>query len=90
MLEDKDKYFEVYNIDEFLQGVLAKSSWNHNQILLDKVKDKKRVIVELALKDINKPIGVSEFKILSEIPKFLENTVSSIEDIERRLGGKCL
>ena len=27
--------------DEFLQGVLAKLSWNHNQILLDKIKDKK-------------------------------------------------
>ena len=48
-------------------------------------KDKKRVTAELALKDINKPIGVSEYKILSEIPEFLENTLPSIEDIERRL-----
>ena len=23
----------------FLQGVLAKLSWNHNQVLLDKIKD---------------------------------------------------
>ena len=48
-------------------------------------KDKKKVTVELALKDINKPIGVSEYKILSEIPEFLENTLPSIEDIEKRL-----
>ena len=48
-------------------------------------KNKKRVTVELALKDINKPIGISEYKILSEIPEFLENTLPSIEDIERRL-----
>ena len=48
-------------------------------------KDKKRVTAELALKDINKPIGVSEYKILSEIPEFLENTLPSIEDIEKRL-----
>lgn len=48
-------------------------------------KDKKRVTAELALKDINKPIGVSEYKILSEIPEFLENTLPSIKDIEKRL-----
>jgi len=48
-------------------------------------KDKKKVTAELALKDINKPIGVSEYKILSEIPEFLENTLPSIEDIEKRL-----
>ena len=48
-------------------------------------KDKKKVTAELALKDINKPIGVSEYKILSEIPEFLENTLPSMEDIEKRL-----
>lgn len=30
-------------------------------------------------------LGVSEYKILSEIPEFLENTLPSIEDIEKRL-----
>ncbi len=48
-------------------------------------KDKKKVTAELALKDITKPIGVSEYKILSEIPSFLENTLPRIEDIEKRL-----
>ena len=48
-------------------------------------KDKKRITAELALKDINKPIGVSEYKILSDIPEFLENTLPRIEDIEKRL-----
>lgn len=48
-------------------------------------KDKKRVTAELALKDISKPIGVSEYKILSEIPTFLESALPSIEDIEKRL-----
>ena len=48
-------------------------------------KDKKKVTAELALKDINKPIGVSEYKILSEIPEFIENTLPSIKDIEKRL-----
>ena len=48
-------------------------------------KDKKKITAELALKDINKPVGVSEYKVLSEIPEFLENTLPSIEDIEKRL-----
>ena len=48
-------------------------------------KDKKKVTAELALKDVNKPIGVSEYKILSEIPEFLETALPSIEDIEKRL-----
>lgn len=49
-------------------------------------KDKKKITTELALKDINKPIGISEYKILSGIPAFLEDTFPSIEDIEKRLG----
>ena len=48
-------------------------------------KDKKRVTAELALKDINKPIGVSEYKLLSDLPEYLKNTLPSIEDIEKRL-----
>ena len=48
-------------------------------------KDEKKVTAELALKDINKPIGVSEYKILSEIPEYLEKTLPSMEDIEKRL-----
>lgn len=49
-------------------------------------KNKKKITAELALKDINKPIGISEYKILSGIPAFLEDTFPSIEDIEKRLG----
>ena len=33
------KFAKTYNNDEFLQGVLAKLSWNHNQILLDRIKE---------------------------------------------------
>ena len=48
-------------------------------------KNKKKVTVDLTLKDINKPIGVSEYKILSEIPEYLASTLPSLEDIEKRL-----
>lgn len=36
------KFASTYENDEFLQEVLAKLSWNHNQLLLDKVKDVKK------------------------------------------------
>lgn len=48
-------------------------------------KNKNKVTAELSLKDVNKPIGISEYKILSEVPEFLEKTLPSIEDIEKRL-----
>ena len=85
---------QVLDVSEKISGIITDSEMifgnikdeNDNPtfgILL--CKDKKRVTAELALKDINKPIGVSEYKILSEIPEFLENTLPSIEDIEKRL-----
>ena len=72
--------FYLNAVDKYIKGKNDNPTFG---ILL--CKDKKRVTVELALKDINKPIGVSEYKILSEIPDYLENTIPSMEDIEKRL-----
>lgn len=72
--------FYLNAVDKYIKG---KNDNPTVGILL--CKDKKRVTAELALKDINKPIGVSEYKILSEIPDYLENTLPSMEDIEKRL-----
>ena len=33
------KFASEFANDEFLQEFLAKLSWNHNQVLLDKIKD---------------------------------------------------
>lgn len=51
-------------------------------ILLCKTKDK--LIVEYALRDIEKPIGVAEYetKILESLPDNLKGTLPSIEEIE--------
>lgn len=48
-------------------------------------REKNKITAELALKDINKPIGVSEYKLLSDLPEYLENTLPSISDLEKRL-----
>jgi predicted nuclease of restriction endonuclease-like (RecB) superfamily len=50
-------------------------------ILLCKSKDK--VIAEYALKDISKPMGISEYKITQTIPKELKTSLPSIEEIEK-------
>ena len=57
-------------------------------ILLCKEKDK--MTAEYALRDINKPIGVSEYKLSDFVPQELANTLPSAEDIEKRINNKYL
>lgn len=53
-------------------------------LLLCKEKDK--VVAEYALKDVNKPMGISEYKLKQSLPKELDKTFPTIEDIEQRVG----
>jgi predicted nuclease of restriction endonuclease-like (RecB) superfamily len=55
-------------------------------ILLCKEKDK--LTAEYALRDINKPIGVSEYKLSDFVPQELADTLPSAEDIEKRIKDK--
>ena len=54
-------------------------------LLLCKSKDK--IIVEYALRDLQKPIGVAdwEIKILDSLPDNLQGQLPSIEDLEAEL-----
>jgi len=52
-------------------------------IMLCKTRDK--LTAEYALKDINKPIGVSEYKLSDFVPAELVDTLPSAEDIETRV-----
>jgi predicted nuclease of restriction endonuclease-like (RecB) superfamily len=52
-------------------------------IMLCKTRDK--LTAEYALKDINKPIGVSEYKLSDFVPAEFADTLPSAEDIERRV-----
>ena len=77
--------FYLSAVDKYLKSEDDNPSFG---ILLCKEKDK--ITAELSLKDINKPIGVSEYKLLSDLPEYLENTLPSIKDIEKRLENKIL
>lgn len=45
-------------------------------------QDKDKLVAEYALKDISKPVGVSEYKILQDIPEYLQSQLPKAEDIE--------
>lgn len=48
-------------------------------------KKKKKMIAEYALRDLNKPISVNEFKLLEKLPQEYENILPTAEDFEKRL-----
>lgn len=50
-------------------------------------KDKNRVIVEYALKDTSKPIGVSTYSFTSTLSKELQKFLPTGEEIAKRLEG---
>lgn len=48
-------------------------------------KDKKRTIVEYALKDTQRPIGVAAYQVVRELPQELQKELPSVEQIARLL-----
>ncbi len=62
-----------------------KSAQDNPSIGLILCKDKNKVVAEYALKDMTKPIGVSEYKLMNVLPEELKNTLPSVEDIEARV-----
>lgn len=50
-------------------------------------KSKNNTVVEYALKDVHKPIGVSEYIITKNLPDEFKSSLPSIEEIEAELSG---
>jgi predicted nuclease of restriction endonuclease-like (RecB) superfamily len=50
-------------------------------------KEKNKVIVEYALRDMKKPIGVSAYKLLEKLPASLKGSLPTVEELEAELGG---
>lgn len=49
-------------------------------------RSKNNTVVEYALRDLKKPIGVSEYNITRSLPDELKTSLPSIEDIEAEIG----
>lgn len=67
-----------------VDGILKKEADNPSIGLL-LCKSKNDLVAEYSLKDMSKPIGVSEYKITSTLPKELERQLPSVEDLQKRI-----
>jgi predicted nuclease of restriction endonuclease-like (RecB) superfamily len=72
----------------YLSAVDAQMKSEHDSptIGLLLYKSQNRVVAEYALRDSNKPIGVAEYQLVEALPKELQTSLPSIEQIERELG----
>ena len=67
-----------------VDGILKKSADNPSIGLL-LCKSKNDLVAEYSLKDMSKPIGVSEYKITNTLPEELEQQFPSVEDLQKRI-----
>jgi predicted nuclease of restriction endonuclease-like (RecB) superfamily len=49
-------------------------------------KTRERVVAEYALRDIHKPIGISEYRLAESLPEKLQGSLPTIEELENELG----
>lgn len=67
-----------------VDGILKKEQDNPSIGLL-LCKSKNDLVAEYSLKDMSKPIGVSSYRVTSNLPKELEQQFPSLEDIQKRI-----
>ena len=72
--------FYLSAVDEIL-----KKEEDNPSIGLLLCKSKNNLVAEYSLKDISKPIGVSEYKVTRNLPDALEEQLPSVEDILKRI-----
>jgi len=51
-------------------------------------QNKDEIFAEYALKDINKPIGVSEYELTQALPKNLKSSLPTVQQIEKEFGSE--
>ncbi len=64
---------------------ILKNEQDNPSIGLLLCKSKNNLVAEYSLKDISKPIGVSEYRVTSCLPAELELQLPSVEDIQKRI-----
>jgi predicted nuclease of restriction endonuclease-like (RecB) superfamily len=75
--------FYLSAVDELL-----KSEQDNATIGIILCKEKSKLIAEYSLKDMTKPIGISEYQLLQEIPSDLKGNLPSIAQLEEELEGE--
>ena len=85
ILKALTKPSDLFLWNQFLFTHILKKEQDNPSIGLLLCKSKNNVVAEYSLKDISKPIGVSEYKITSSLPDDLEKQLPSVEDIQKRI-----
>lgn len=73
--------FYLSAVDEFLRHPSDQPS-----IGLILCRSKEGMVVEYALRDVNKPMGIAGFNLTESLPDDLKGTLPSIEELETELG----
>lgn len=48
-------------------------------------KEENRVVVEYTLRDVNKPLGVAEYRLAQALPAEFQGALPSVEDLEAEM-----
>ena len=64
---------------------LVKEPWENPSIGIILCTDKKNIDVEYALRDINKPVGVSEYKLLKNLPNELSGKLPDANKLKEEI-----
>lgn len=86
VIADKISNFEN-QLNFYLSAVdgIMKKDGDNPSIGLLLCKSKNNLVAEYALKDMTKPIGVSEYHITDTLPEALEKLLPSVEDLQKRI-----
>lgn len=64
---------------------MIKTDLDNPSIGLILCRNENKLVAEYALKDMKKPIGVTEYKLYESLPEELQDTMPTVEDIETRI-----
>lgn len=81
----KPEYAGQLNFYLSAVDAILKKDTDNPSIGLLLCKSKNNLVAEYSLRDMSKPIGISEYKITNNLPEELEKQLPSVEDIQKRI-----
>ena len=87
------RFAEEFRDEAIVKQLVSQLPWGHvvrqPTIGLLLCRSKRQVVVEYALRDLKKPIGVAtwETRLAKELPEVFAGSLPSVEELEAELGG---
>ncbi len=82
-----DHYLGLFNTPS-IYALTVKSPDDNPSVGLILCRDENRTIAEYALRDMSKPIGVSEYHLCTDLPLDLKSALPDPEEIRSRIDMK--